>query len=264
VSHRIPDYSARAAHYDIEIGAVPLPRSLPGLLQRCSGGTVGEVPSGCGHFLSAYAASSCAVTFVDACTAQLVKVRQRATAIGIGDRVHAVEARVEKLAEAVRPLDVMVVPNASLNQLAAQGPVAELLAAYHATITRGGWAVFQMLCSHPSGRVDAAAFYDPRLPDSTWVDEWCRPTDRGSLVRRRRQVHAGTRLHISFELYHDDGPPILSEAELEILALCPLLRLMASLGLDVHTVEHALDGMTEITAMAVERRARGATGTPRR
>lgn len=210
-------YSARTPFARSETAAVRRPRLLSRLLNAApvdaAAGTVdrvvsvAEIPCGAGHFLTDYASRDCAVTLVDASAEILAIAREHAHEAGLPPhRTHAVRTYVQDL-DLAEPVDLMVVPNAALNQLAAQSPLSVLLARLRANMRSGGELLVQLACHHPGGVVDTATFYDPDRGHGAWFDDrWFDPerTD-GANLRRRRQHRGGDRLRIEFD-YHDvDG-----------------------------------------------------------
>lgn len=210
-------YSARTPFARTETAAVRRPRLLSSLLNvspvDAAAGTVdrvvsvAEIPCGAGHFLTDYANAGSAVTLVDASAEMLAIAREHAHEAGLlPHRTHTVCAYVQDL-DLLAPVDLVVVPNAALNQLAAQSSLSVLLPRLRAIVRSGGELLVQVACLHPGGDVDTATFYDPARKHGAWLDDrWFGPARTGgALLRRRRQHRVGDRLRIEFD-YHDvDG-----------------------------------------------------------
>lgn len=232
-------YRARTSFARSETAAVRRPRLLPSLLTAAPSHTparmpervasVAEIPCGAGHFLADYATRDCAVTLVDASAEMLAIAREHAHEVGLPPhRTHAVRTYVQDLV-LPDPVDLIVAPNAALNQLAVQTPLSGLLARLRANVRSGGELLVQACCRHPGDVVDSATFYDPARPHKTWFDDrWFDPENTGGAnLRRRRQHRAGDRLRIEFD-YHDVNGTSLHHTTVE-LALFTAATLTAAL-----------------------------------
>lgn len=247
-------YAARARHYAAEIGNVPPPGTLAALLRP--GLTVAEMPSGTGHFLSAYAAAGAEVTLIDVCSAMLEAARRHAAAVGMDPVL--ICAPIQDLTAQTRPFDLVVVPNAALNQLAADANLADLLAVVAQRLRPGGRLLAQVL--DPAGH-QACGFYDPTLGDGTWcvdrrfADEIGRP-----LIRRRRQQHFGGLIRIDFELHRDGVIIYRHHVVLRPLATAVLRIALGAAGFTELSICPALgpsgDGLFEIHAVRASRSPR--------
>jgi SAM-dependent methyltransferase len=185
-------YGRRAAYYAAEISGVPGPALLRGLLRP--GLSVAEMPSGTGHFLPAYSAAGARITLVDACPQMLAAAQALATRSGI--TVTAVCETIEGLPGRAGPFDVIVMPNGAINQLAAETPLARLLAVVVLLLAPDGLFLAQALAPDA-----ACGFYDPGLPDGAWhPDRHFTSGDGRAITRRRRQHHRDGLVHIDFEL----------------------------------------------------------------
>ncbi|WP_329431071.1 class I SAM-dependent methyltransferase (plasmid) [Streptosporangium sp. NBC_01495] len=183
-------YEQRAVSYAAEIAQLAAPRLLNGLL--CPGMTVAEVPSGTGHFLSRYGAARVEVVLVDASPAMLAAARPAVP----GQTLRTVCCRIEDLDPAqTGPVDLVVVANAALNQLAAgPGPAAAVLAAAARLLAPGGLLLAQVLLAD-GDRVDGCGFYDPALPDGQPIlDRRIRQDDGRELGDRGGHVGTSERV----------------------------------------------------------------------
>lgn len=190
-----PGYAARARHYANEISQCAPPATLAGLLQP--GLRVAEMPSGTGHFLPAYTAAAATIILVDSCDDMLRAAR--AHAIRLGTAPEFVCSPIQNLTQQAGPFDLIVMPNAALNQLTADTGPTELLTATSRPLRPGGRLLAQVLDLTTGG---ACGFYDPGLADGSWqVDREFTDGD-GQPVTRRRHQRADTPplIDIGFEL----------------------------------------------------------------
>jgi SAM-dependent methyltransferase len=195
----VTSYTARTRFARAETATVRRPRLLRGLLATAT--HVAELPCGAGHFLTDYGDAGLAVTLADANAAMLAQARAHARDAGLPpDRTHTIHAYLQDLA-VPEPVDLVVVPNAALNQLACQAPLVEVLAWLRAGVRPGVEVLVQVACTHSGGAVDTAGFYDPARQHGVWfADRWLDPAQAGGAVlRRRRQVRDGDRLRIEFD-----------------------------------------------------------------
>jgi ubiquinone/menaquinone biosynthesis C-methylase UbiE len=189
-----PGYAARARHYAAEISDVPQPESLAELLRP--GLRVAEMPSGTGHFLAAYTAADAEVVLIDACPTMLQAARHQAGRLGAQPRLLC--SSVQDLTAQAGPFDLIVMPNAALNQLTADTAAADLLAAAARPLKPGGLLLAQVL---DPAKGDAYGFYDPSVSDGAWhVDREFTDEAGQRLTRRRRQRHHHDLIGIDFEL----------------------------------------------------------------
>jgi SAM-dependent methyltransferase len=214
----VASYEARTRFARAETATVSRPRLLHGLLARAV--HVAEIPCGAGHFLADYAGAGLAVTLVDASEAMLAEACRHAHDAGLAPaRIHPVRAYVQDLA-VPELVDLVVVPNAALNQLACQASLADVLAALRASLCRGVQVLVQVACTHPGAGVDTGGFYDPARQHRVWfADRWFDPAHAGGAVhRRRRQVRDGNRVRIEFD-YRDPADACLHAATVELALL---------------------------------------------
>lgn len=224
-------YDQRVVNYPAEIADVAAPRLLAGLLR--GGMTVAEIPSGTGHFLRAYAVAGARVVLVDASAAMLAAARP----VGTRQILHTMCARVEDLPGGeLRGVDVVVMPNATLNQLAAApgSDLAEMLAAAASVLRPGGLLLAQILLAE-EGKVGAGCgFYDPQLPDGVWhPDRTLRDTGGRPVVRRRRQHHRGDQVLIDFSFTCGDVHLYDHQVTITLFAAEELRDALAVAGLHV-------------------------------
>lgn len=198
----VASYDERVRFARAETVAVRRPRLLRGLLNSSS--HVAEVPCGTGHFLADYARAGVAVTLVDANAAMLAVATENAIQMGLPvERTFPTPAYWQDVT-LPDDVDLVVVPNAALNQLACQAPLTDLVTRLRAALCPDAEVLAQVACTHPGGGVDRATFYDPARQHGVWfADRWFEPTDAGgAVVRRRRQHREGNHLRIDFD-YHD-------------------------------------------------------------
>lgn len=202
----VDGYEMRARFARAETGMAPRPRLLRGLLRTAR--HVAEVPCGVGHFLTDYAAAGVETTLIDGNGAVLAAAIEHAADIGLPtDHTHAHVRYVQELDELV-DVDLVVMPNAALNQLACQTPIMEMLVAIRRTLLPGVELLAQVACTHPGG-VDATGCYDPGRQHGVWFADRCLNPSRagGAVLRRRRQSHEanGTRVRIEFDYIDPAG-----------------------------------------------------------
>ncbi len=247
----VASYRTRTPFAAAETRAVQVPRLLRGLLRAAT--HVAEVPCGAGHFLPAYVEHEVVVTLVDACQDMLDLAADRAADHGLpSDRVTARRALVQDL-ELPSGVDLVVLPNAALNQLAAQSGLPTLLAAVRATIGEGTVVLAQVCCEHPAGAVDASTFYDDRRPHGQWFPDTVLPCDQldGDVLRRRRQHRDRDQLRIEFD-YLDKSRTRVESAVVD-LRVFTAEELISAFGVAGFTDVRFLpgtDGLSEITALA--------------
>lgn len=247
----VASYDERAQFARAETVAVRRPRLLRGLLNSSS--HVAEVPCGAGHFLADYARADVAVTLVDANAAMLAVATE-----------HAIQAEVPIERTFPRPaywqkltlpddVDLVVVPNAALNQLVRQAPLTDLVTRLRAALRPDAEVLAQVACTHPGGGVDRATFYDPARPHGVWfADRWFEPTDAGgAVVRRRRQHRDGNHLRIDFD-YHDPAGISLhaTTVAMNLLSAATLIESFTAGGFSRIRFLPGRGGLSEILASA--------------
>lgn len=201
----VDSYQQRAAFARAETEQAARPRLLRSLLTAVE--HVAEIPCGTGYFLADYARAGLTVTLVDACPAMLTTATQRAVDCGLlTEKTHPRLSYVQQLSN-LGGVDLIVVPNAALNQLACQTELAALLTGLRAALKPGAEVLAQVACTHPGGGVDTAGFYDPARQHGVWfADRWFRPElAGGAVLRRRRQHRHEDRLRIQFDYRSPNG-----------------------------------------------------------
>jgi SAM-dependent methyltransferase len=219
----VASYAGRVRFARAETAAVHRPRLLRGLLDTAT--HVAEIPCGAGHFLATYACAGAAVTLVDASESMLGAAVEDAADVGLaGGPTHPIVAYWQDLPR-LDDVDLVVVPNAALNQLACQTPVTDLLTQLRAVVRAGTDVLAQVACTHPGGAMDTATFYDPARQHGVWfADRWFDPDlAGGAVLRRRRQHRDGNRLRVEFD-YRDPADISLHTTAVE-LALFSAVRL---------------------------------------
>ncbi|GAA0979425.1 hypothetical protein GCM10009555_044090 [Acrocarpospora macrocephala] len=236
------DYRARARHYAAEISHILQPAALAGLLRP--GLKVAEMPSGTGHFLPAYTAAGADVVLIDACPAMLEAARRHARTLRTDPGL--VCSPIQDLTLRVGPFDLVVMPNAALNQLAADTAPAELLAAVARPLRPGGILLVQVLNPAQDG---ACGFYDPGLSDGTWyADREFADQPGQPLVRRRRQHHGAGLVDIDFELHQNGELLYRHHVTLQLLDITELRAALASSGFTDVSVHPGTGGLDELLA----------------
>lgn len=243
-THRAPFYASETTT------SITRPACLPGLLAEAR--HVGELPCGAGHFLADYAAAGVKTTLIDANQAMLDTAAARARRAGLPPScIHARARFVQQVGDALSGVDLLVVPNGALGQLACQMPIPALLDQLRRSLPAGARLLAQVLCTYPDGDTDACGFYDPRLPHHEWVtDRDFDPEHTTGLARRlRRQHRAGRRLRIEFD-YHDVAGHSLETANVEMRLLDPprLRACLAAVGFAGIDIRPGRDHLSDILA----------------
>jgi SAM-dependent methyltransferase len=233
-------YAERAAYYAAEIADVPPPDLLPGLLH--AGAKVAELPSGTGHFLTTYAEHDADVLLIDASRAMLDAAQAASPTAATLCR------RVEDLTPGDGPVDLAVLPNAALNQLAMTFGPARLLAAAAQILAPGRSLLAQVMNVTDDGSVQRCGFYDPDAFDAEpFTDRRLRLGHR-DLTRLRRQRFEHGVLQLEFELREENT--ILYRHAVELLPLhqVRLANAVALAGLDLVAVTPGAGGLIEVVA----------------
>ncbi|SHG79698.1 hypothetical protein [Streptoalloteichus hindustanus] len=247
----VASYDGRARFGRTEVAAVRRPRLLRGLLATAA--HVAEIPCGAGHFLSSYARTSVAATLVDASAAMLATAVEHA--VEVGQRAERTFPMLAYWQEVTLPedVDLVVVPNAALNQLACQAPLTDLLACLRVAASPGTEVLAQVACTHRDGGVDTATFYDPARQHRVWfADRGFKPTQTsGAVLRRRRQHRDGNRLHIEFDYRDGTGTSMHSSTvELELFTAARLAEAFTSAGFGHVRFLPGEGGLSEVLATA--------------
>ncbi|MFI2664175.1 class I SAM-dependent methyltransferase [Micromonospora carbonacea] len=235
------EYAVRARSYAAEVAAgLTAPRMLDHLLRP--GTTVAEIPSGTGHFVRRYAEAGCATLLIDA-SAQILAAAERNVA-GI-PHVTLLRARVEDLPTGHPPVDLAVIPNGALNQLAHDLPLPDILRAVAGMLAPGGRILVQALLGEPTER---CGFYEPQASGSWFVDRRIPDPAGGALVRRRRQRRHGNHLSIDFALTRDrDGAVVYRHTVvMRMLDRADVTDAAATVGLTVAAWRAGLGQLSEV------------------
>lgn len=245
----VASYALRARFARAEVAAVARPRLLRSVLR--AGSHVAEIPCGGGHFLAEYVRAGAAVTLVDACPEMLTVAVEHAAEVGApADRTTPVAAYIQDLAF-LGEVDLVVAPNAALNQLGRHLPPAELLAALRQALRPGAHVLAQVQCAHPDGGVDTATFYDAGWQDRVWFpDRWFDPAAAGGAVlRRRRQRRCGDLLCVEFG-YLDTAGRTLHTTSVELALFTPaqVRGCFAAAGFSVVRFLPGHGGLSEVLA----------------
>lgn len=138
------------------------------------------------------------------------------------DRIHAHVQYVQELG-ALAGVNLVVMPNAALNQLTCQTPLAELLAVIHHALRPGVELLAQVACTHPGGGINTVGCYDPIRQDGVWfADRYFDPRRAGGAVLRRRRQHryhetnGAVRVRVEFD-YVDTAGVSLHTTSVELL-----------------------------------------------
>jgi SAM-dependent methyltransferase len=244
----ITGYTVRARFYPAEIAAVPEPQLLAGLLRP--GLRVAEMPSATGHFLHAYAAHQAEVILIDACQDMLSAGGQRARDIGI-QAFSLVCGLIQDLTGETGRADLVVIPNAALNQLAVGTHPVTLLRAAVRVMRPGGLLLAQILDLRDDGSIGACGFYTPGTPDQELItDRQFTDEDGSRLVRRRQQSRDGRLLYLQFELLRNGRPLYRHCVDLRVLPVPEVHTALSAAGLVASHVCHGTGGLVEILARA--------------
>lgn len=231
-------YGQRAAYYAAEISRVPEPVLLAGLLRP--GMAVAEMPSGTGHFLPAYSAAGARITLVDACPQMLAAAQ--ALAARSGTTVTAVCETIEGLPGRAGPFDMIVMPNGAINQLAAEIPLARLLAVVVLLLAPDGLFLAQVLAPDA-----ACGFYDPGLSDGAWhLDRHFTSGDGRAVTRRRCQHHRDGLVHIDFELASSGSPVHRQQVTLRPVPVTEAAAALADAGMRTLRTSPGHAGLAEV------------------
>lgn len=246
-------YGGRARFARAEADIVSRPRLLRGLLRTA--GHVAELPCGVGHFLTDYTAAGAETTLIDGNSAMLAAAIEHAAEVGLpADRTHAHCRYIQELSD-LPDVDLVVMPNAALNQLASQTPPAELLAEIRRALRCGIELLAQLACVHPGERVDTMGFYDPARQHDVWfADRYLDPTRAGGAVLRRRRQHRHhadgvDRVRVEFDYLDSDGASLhTNEVELRLFSAEELVAILTVAGFRHIRFLPGHGGLSEILA----------------
>ncbi len=252
----VDGYELRARFARAEADAVSRPRLLRGLLRTAR--HVAEVPCGAGHFLADYATAGVKTTLIDGHGTMLAAAIEHAADIGLpADRTDAHVQYVQELGE-LAGVDLVVMPNAALNQLSCQTPLTELLAAIHCALRPGVELLAQVACTHPGGGIDTAGCYDPIRQHGVWfADRYLDPSRAGGAVLRRRrqhQYHEGNdavRVLVEFDYVDTAGASLhTTGVELRLFSAEELAAALTSAGFSRLRFLPGHGGLSDIAAQA--------------
>ena len=210
----IDSYRHRSRYARAEVARLRVPRLLPGLLEDTN--HVAELPCGAGHFLADYLRVTARLTMVDGSPAMLAAAAAHACEIGLASsRLTTRSARIPRELDLPDDVDLVVVPNAALNQLASQARLDELWVSLRAAVRRGCAVLAQVACIQPDGRTDRCGVYDPDRVHERWFadrvlvhvpaevaggDTSDRAENAGvAVVRHRCQHRTGSALRIELD-----------------------------------------------------------------
>jgi len=238
------NYQARAAGYAGELADLPTPRLLDTVLGE-SGLRVVEAPSGTGHYLPHYARAGARLTLADVCPQMITTALRHAEDSGVFAPAVACTL-IEDLDSLITGVDLLVIPNAAINQLAAQpGRLIAVLSAAHRALAPAGTVYIQALCRSGT-RVPACRFYDLAAPHRCWFPDRVLP---GGGVRRRWQERTGDRLSIGFRITTPAGVTTEQHVDLRVLTVARLAAAARRAELRItRTLPDAVGGLSELTA----------------
>lgn len=241
----VASYDQRTCFASAEAQHAPVPAALPGLLATAE--HVGELPCAGGHHLDLYAAAGCRVTLVDANRDMLTVAMANAARAGIAaGRCDAIAAFVQGLPEL--DVDLLIVPNAAVNQLGCQLDLAALFSHLVEAVPAGTQVLAPLLCSRANGS-DPSAMYDPHAVHGQWFTDRTFAPPAGEAVRRlRRQDRDATTVRLDFDYrsrsnisLHRTSVTLQVYSPAEVLAACRaagLIKAHLSVG----------DRLSELTA----------------
>ncbi|WP_116246856.1 methyltransferase domain-containing protein [Nocardiopsis sp. FIRDI 009] len=170
--------------------------TTPHLLSKALDGAthVTEFPCGAGHFLNSYAKAGVRVRLVDASWPMLTAATHHARETGVVELAlgcHFLH-QLPDLSEE----DLVVVPNAALNQLTAQTTLPDVLTLLRRAVRPGT----RLLLQHLTVDMLGCGFYTPTLADGHQIrDHRFRAPDGQEVTRYRRQHHTHDRSQVRIE-----------------------------------------------------------------
>jgi SAM-dependent methyltransferase len=253
----VEGYRARAPFARAESAVVRRPRLLRGLLRTAR--HVAELPCGAGHFLADYALVGVEVTMIDASSAMLAVAVDHAAAVGLAAGPIHTQVRFAQDLGVFPMVDLVVMPNAALNQLACQTPLADLLAGIRAALMPGVDLLAQVLCSHAGGELDSSGFYDPRREHGVWfADRALHPSSTnaagsgvGVVLRYRRQHRDRQRVRVEFDYRDAQGAGLhATSVELRVFSVTELAEALLTAGFEHLRLLLGQGGLSEMLATA--------------
>ncbi|RNL86747.1 class I SAM-dependent methyltransferase [Halostreptopolyspora alba] len=208
---------------------------------------VAEFPCGPGHFLSTYAKAEVRVRLIDASWPMLTAAARHARDSGVAEL--AVECDFLHQLPALDD-DLVVVPNAALNQLAAQDPLPPVLTHLRRAVNPGTRLLLQYLAGEASGA--GCGFYTPALADShTVVDHHIHTPDGTEVIRHRRQHHTPERDQVNIEFTYtvNNRPVRTTRVHLALPTAAQVQAALTATGWAT-THAHTRAGFREVLATA--------------
>ncbi len=249
----VDSYQARAPFARAETAVATRPRLLHGLLTNTR--HVAELPCGAGHFVADYSDTGAEGTLIDSNTAMLAAALDHATTVGLAaECTHGHVRHVQELGT-LPAVDLVVIPNAALNQLACQTPLAELLTGIRSALPPGVDLLAQVLCTHPGGGLDSGGFYDLGRPHGVWfADRYLDPADSSGEVLRRRRQHRDTlssqRLRVQFDYQDPRGISLhTTSVDLRVFSATELTEALVVAGFEHVRFLPGHGGLSEILAV---------------
>jgi SAM-dependent methyltransferase len=243
----VGSYRSRAAWARAE-SRPTTPHLLAGALDGVT--AVVEFPAGPGHFLTHYARAGARVHLIDASWPMLAAATHHARDVGVAELAigcHFLEQLPDLAGE-----ELVVVPNAALNQLAAQAPLPDVLARLRRAVKPGTRLLLQYLTGGAGPGHGPCGFYDPALPDGrTATDHTFSAPDGRPVTRRHRQHHAPDRARVRIEFAYTSPGRAEPTASVH-LALPTAAQVQAALAATGWTTArtHTHAGFREVLATA--------------
>lgn len=245
----VAGYTARAPWAVADVARAVVPRGLPRVLTGVT--HVAEIPCGAGHLLACYVAAGAAVTLVDANAAMLATAHTRAARAGVR-AVHTVPALLPDL-PALPECGAVVIPQAAVNQLAAQQDLGVLLQAVRAAVAPGARLLAQLL--------DPGAHPLARGPHGQWASEPAVALDDGSHVVRSHRTHRqGRVLDVELVYTHSTGRQHQADSvRMQLLSGADVADAMSTAGWSEVVRRPGPGGFVELTAHAPRSTGQGPT-----
>lgn len=241
-------YTARARFALAEAQHSHQPPVLADLLSTAR--HVLELPCAGGHFLPAYTRAQVRVTLADANPAMLAVAASHAQQVGLPtSQVDTLRCLLPEVPP--QPgVDLIVVPNAAVNQLLDCCELTQLLTGL-AVAAPGGRLLLQAVLGTADGQVDRCGGYDPAHPEGRWyVDRVFDPHQAGGAATRwRHQRRLGTVLNVRFDYRSDEGASLHTAAvTLHALSRDQLLGACTTAGLSHVRLHPDPGGPTQLVA----------------
>ncbi|MFV2198488.1 methyltransferase domain-containing protein [Nocardiopsis sp. LOL_012] len=220
----------------------------PHLLSKALDGAthVTEFPCGAGHFLDAYAAAGVRVRLVDASWPMLTVATHHAREAGVVEL--ALGCHFLHQLPNVSDEDLVVVPNAALNQLVAQTPLPNVFTFLRQAVQPGT----RLLLQHLAVDTPGCGFYTPTLVDGHQVrDHRFRALDGQEVTRYRRQHHTQDRSRVRIEFTYTSPGQVdhTTRVDLALPSADKIEAVLTDTGWDT-THAHTRSGFCEVLATA--------------